>query len=65
MSLREFELQLANSLRGDGNSAVQIAGERVDAEMRAFWDVLGVPARMTGQGKHTGCAVTTSRSALE
>jgi hypothetical protein len=46
ISMREFGLQLADGLRMDGNSAVQIAGERVEEEVRAFWDPLGVPARM-------------------
>ncbi len=46
VEMREVGLQLADGLRADGNSAVQIAADRVDAEVRAFWDVLGVPARM-------------------
>ncbi len=44
--MREVGLQLADGLRADGNSAVQIAGDRVEAEVRAFWDVLGVRAEM-------------------
>ncbi|MEJ1974774.1 MAG: hypothetical protein WDN49_00740 [Acetobacteraceae bacterium] len=46
VELREFGLQLSDGLRADGSSAMQIAAERLEAEVRAFWDVLGVPAGM-------------------
>jgi hypothetical protein len=46
VAMREFGLQLADGLRADGNSALQVAGARVESEVRAFWDALGVPAAM-------------------
>ena len=46
VTMREFGLQLADGMRAESNSAMQVAGERVEAEVRAFWDVLGVPASM-------------------
>ena len=44
--MREFGLQLAEDLRAHGGSGAQIGGDRVEAEIRAWWEPLGVPANM-------------------
>ena len=44
VQLREFGLQLADQLKQHGSSGAQVGGIRLDAEIRAWWDPIGVPA---------------------
>ena len=46
VQMREFGLELADQMQAVGNSHVQVSGARVEDEVRAFWEPLGVPATM-------------------
>ncbi len=46
VQLREFGLQLADQLKQHGSSGAQVGGDRLDAEIRAWWDPVGVPASL-------------------
>ncbi len=46
VQLREFGLQWADHLKQYGSTGIQIDGDRLDAEIREWWDPMGVPARM-------------------
>ena len=46
VQLREFGLQLADQLKQHGSSGAQVGGNRLDAEIRAWWEPIGVPANM-------------------
>ena len=44
VELREFALRLADQLKQHGSTGAQVGGDRSDAEIRAWWDPMGVPA---------------------
>ncbi len=46
VQLREFGLELADQLKQHGSSGAQVGGDRLDAEIRAWWDPVGVPVTM-------------------
>lgn len=46
VQLREFGLQWVDHLKQYGSNRTQIDGSRLDAEIREWWDPMGVPARM-------------------
>ena len=46
VELREFGLRLADQLKQHGSTGAQVGGDRLDKEIRAWWDPMGVPASM-------------------
>lgn len=46
LQLREFGLQVADDLQAYGATGAQVGGARLDAEIRAWWHPMGVPASM-------------------
>lgn len=42
-AMRELGLQLAADIREAG-SGLKVSGDRLEAEVRAFWEVIGVPS---------------------
>ena len=46
VQLREFGLQFADQLQQRGPTGVKIGDDRLEAEIRAWWDPMGVPASM-------------------
>ena len=46
VQLREYGLQWVDHLKQHGSIRSQIDSDRVDAEIREWWDPMGVPERM-------------------
>ncbi len=46
VQLREFGLQWADQLKEYGSTEAQVSSGRLDAEIREWWDPMGVPASM-------------------
>ena len=46
VSLRESGLRWADLLKEYSSSGSHVSGDRLDAEIREWWDTLGVPVRM-------------------
>jgi hypothetical protein len=46
VTMREFGLQITDDLKAHGGTGAQVGGHRVETEIWAWWDALGVPAGM-------------------